>query len=174
MSTEDKVLGIDTIEKYLQSVADLRRMTYTKEDKYPIFEDWLLKHGQAFGTNIALPDGLDVMEQKACYENSTKTIFLGDVDPEEWFYAEGYAVSDSLGIPLPHAWLVNRKGDVLDRTWTYPPGTCHYFGIPFTEDYLTEESFRSGYYGLFLVDGMMYNLDLMIADEEDYRAWPKQ
>lgn len=164
---------LDNIEHYLQQMVDLRMGAYPEPPEgLPIFEGWLLKHGERFGSNIEFD--IPQMPIKQCYENVTKTVIWQDLDPEEWFYAEGYAASESLGLPLQHAWLVNRHGDVIDRTWTYPPGSAAYFGIPFRPEFLLSEIRKNDYYGLFTPDGMMYNIDLLKADPAAFRAWPKE
>jgi hypothetical protein len=139
------------------------------------FERWLLEHGEAMGPNIKRPKGVRLMQKKQCYGNSARSVMHYDVDPTEWFYCEGYAVSETLGLPLEHAWLANRKGEVIDRTWRKETGECAYYGIPFTPAYLLRTLSRTGYFGLFAPTGVTYNDQLMLKDDPaDYRAWEKK
>lgn len=133
---------------------------------------WLLKYGQEFNTNIKRPKGVTLMKLKECYSNSSKTLMFDDLDKNEWFYCEGYAASKSLSLPLEHAWLANKNGDVIDRTWRYSPGDCAYFGVPFKYDYMLNTIMRNRYYGL-LSDGCTYNRQLLQDSPEVFRAWQK-
>jgi hypothetical protein len=147
-------------------------------------ERWLLNHGESFGPNIALPKGVGLMTQKECYSNTLKSLIHRDVDPAEWFYCEGLAVRFDLPVAFEHAWLGNRKGEVIDRTWresgsgkrgrTRPvkAGEAAYYGIPYKLDFAKEQTFRRGYYGLHS-NGIHYNKELIEMDPAVYRAWAK-
>jgi hypothetical protein len=80
-------------------------------------------------------------KQKACFENAGQLALAG------WPYAEGYAVRPSLGIPLPHAWVLDGEGRVVDPTWEHPE-TCHYMGIVVPHDAYLKALVRNRVWGV--------------------------
>ncbi len=137
------------------------------------FKDWLLENGEECGPAIPLPKGMRMKPIKQCYQNSYQALIPGDVDEDEWVYTEGIVVRPDLPIALDHAWLTNRKGEVLDLTLR-DNADASYFGIPFTYDELLRLTLRSGYYGLFN-SGVGYNEDIVGKPVgPGVRAWPKK
>lgn len=86
---------------------------------------------------------------KACFQNATLAALS---HPDQLVYVEGYAVSATLPIPLPHAWLVDGEGNVIDPTW---PDGSEYFGIRFSSDELSEVMLVTRQYGI--LDTLWYN-----------------
>lgn len=129
---------LDHITQYLTMVSDMRG------GRGP--EKFVLDHGIACGPRVDV--GLPLMKAKQCYYNSYTTLTFGYVNPNEWFYCEGYAVRASLMLPMSHAWLVNNAGEVLDRTWREDDDSDDvygYFGVPFRRTYLVKNSLKTGY-----------------------------
>jgi hypothetical protein len=135
----------------------------------PVFHKWLLANGELCGQRVKRK-GLTLMTKKQCYSNSLRTIMNREVDWDEWFYTEGVVASHDLPILIDHAWLTNRKGEVLDRTLR--SNGHSYFGIPFTANAAIEATMRHGYYGLFS-NGMMYNQDI-VGKRVAGRAWRRK
>lgn len=160
---------IDRITDYLARVADLRRQGTLAAMP---FEQWLLDNGEPFGPNHPVPVGLTAFQvMRECYANSARVLMTGRLDRDVWIYAEGYAVRHSLGIPLPHAWLVHRETKaVLDLTWA--EGDASYFGIPYSYEAMIDQMFTREIYGLHF-DEVRENEALMAMDPKDYRAWNK-
>lgn len=79
----------------------------------PMLEAFLLEHGQPYGPRIELPAGVEYGRAKDCYRNAFGQAFLPD---SPYTYVEGYALTPGL-IPVPHAWIVNERGEVIDPTW---------------------------------------------------------
>lgn len=131
-----------------------------------IFDEWLLEHGERFGPTIERPKGVHLGRKKQCYQNSFEAQARN-----EWFYTEGVVFRAGLPIELAHAWLSNRKGEVLDLTLRDQSPDDQYFGIPFKSDYVVEETIKHGYYGLF-GNGIRYNEDVMTSVDKG-RAWKK-
>lgn len=69
-----------------------------------------------------LPEGFKRGKLKACFANAGKLALKG------WPYVEGYAASKSLALPMPHAWVLDGEGGVVDPTWEHPED-CHYMGV---------------------------------------------
>jgi hypothetical protein len=65
------------------------------------------------------------MAAQNCFGNALR---LAERHPD-LTYVEGYAIRDDLVIPMPHAWVADAEGRVIDYTWR-EPGT-EYFGVPF-------------------------------------------
>jgi hypothetical protein len=166
--------GIAVVIEQLKAFSFLKQRM-NKPDDLPMFEDWLLEHGEEMGPNIKRPKGFRLGPMKQCYMNSTKKAMeLYYRGEQEWFYCEGYVVSGKLPIPIAHAWLANRKGEVIDLTLrNYEPGELSYFGIPFQQRYVNETAFVTGYYGVFCPNGVMYNRELLGDSPAKFRAWEK-
>jgi hypothetical protein len=136
------------------------------------FHNWLLENGEAFGPAIKVP-GAMMGAQKECYSNSLQAVVDHAVDSTEWFYTEGVVLAPGLPILIDHAWLSNRKEEVLDLTLRDQDG-AEYYGIPFKPDWAVSATIRHGYYGLFS-DGCTYNKDVVFKPVgRTKRAWKKK
>ena len=136
------------------------------------FHQWLLDNGEEFGPAIRIR-GKPLRKIKQCYSNSMRALMYYSVDKSEWFYTEGVVVTDNLPIMIDHAWLSNRKGEVLDLTLRSQKSAT-YYGVPFKFDHAFTKTMKKGYYGLYS-NGCMYNQDIVgkpVAKRN--RAWPKQ
>lgn len=89
------------------------------------------------------PDhGPRLMKAHNCFNNSARTVFgLTAMDPEGLKYAEGFAQA-STGMWWHHAWVVNKAGLAVDRTW-HLPGR-RYVGVAMTSRELLHGSFAYG------------------------------
>lgn len=88
------------------------------------------------------------MEMGQCYRNAFQ---LASTDPENLTYCEGFAMVPDL-IPLEHAWVVDKKGRVIDPTWS---DGSDYFGVAFDFYWLMDFMAESGHYGVM---GMLHTL----------------
>jgi len=82
---------------------------------------------------------------KMCYQNAGSVALGFHGDYPELTYVEGYAIPADVGIPLQHAWLVDKDGNVIDRTWR--DGVA-YFGIPIPSENLRRIVLRTGVWGV--------------------------
>jgi hypothetical protein len=101
-------------------------------------EALLLQHGRFFKTIRPQPETVPPGDLGDCFTNTFWQVMR---DSGAWRYAEGYAIKDRRTlVPMPHAWVLDAQGRVVDPTWT-PPGVA-YFGVVFP--YVTLLRFRGG------------------------------
>jgi hypothetical protein len=92
-----------------------------------------LRYGRDYRPAPSTPEWLRFGTMNRCFNNAT----LYAVGRDDVWYAEGYAVEPELPLPVPHAWLVNSSGQVIDPTW--PDTRDHtYFGVAFETSFLRE------------------------------------
>lgn len=160
---------LTTVEEIIRWKATARRSLMP--DAAFLFDEWLLEHGERFGAPIKRRGtGYRLGQKKMCYQNSFQAVTAFDADPD-WFYTEGVVWRSGLPIEIDHAWLSNRNGDVLDLTLRDQSPDDQYFGVPFTKEYVIEQTIKHGYYRLFS-NGVLYNTDVMESVAEG-RAWKK-
>lgn len=114
----------------------------TNKLKYTSSEDMVLKEGRNFNPS---PKPADVKQGaiKGCYENAS-LLALGN---SNYTYVEGYALmSHNIDLPIAHAWVVDKGGNVIDNTW--PDMGRAYMGIPLTSPFLLNALEKSKLYGL--------------------------
>lgn len=132
-SVRDVSGDIDDLIAHLEMLAGM-------ENTSRAFATFILGHGRQWEA-AALDDGIKRGVPRGCYRNSQKLLFsdMRRRFPEGLVYVEGYACSGSLNfaLPLPHGWLVDPEGRVVDPTWDEPENST-YFGVPFNEDYVRE------------------------------------
>jgi hypothetical protein len=117
----------------------------------------ILKHGiEGVGVKHDQPPGTP----KECFSNAAHRALEGPFD-----YVEGYGLRASLGIPIHHAWNIDKDGRIIDVTWT-DPEKCHYIGIRFSRSTLRRELLKNEVYGL-LAPFEMLNINLMKEIDRD-------
>ena len=111
---------------------------------YASIEEFVLKFGRAF-PGQSLPPRFRRGQFKLCFKNSK---LMADRYRGELTYVEGFAHSP-LGVEhfAHHAWCIDQKGWVYDRTWGFHPYR-EYFGIPFQYSYVDRIFRRTGEYGV--------------------------
>lgn len=126
----------------------------TKTDKSPkvSWHDVMLKHSTEWKGAI-LPDDVKPGPKKSCFETCQKRAVYEGPSPLE--YCEGQAASESLGVPIPHAWLL-RDGQVIDPVWG--AGDHEYFGMVIPDKYVLETIVRTGCWGSILEAGYLNEL----------------
>jgi hypothetical protein len=109
---------------------------------YTSQEDFILKNGISF-TKIksTLPKSLEYEKMGECFRNAAIIAMEG----KKYIYCEGLAISKKVGFPVNHAWLINKKFEVIDNTWN---DGIEYFGIPFTREFLIQFLLKYKMYGL--------------------------
>lgn len=104
------------------------------------FAGFLLREGQVFEVDDKTYAGRR-MQAQHCFENAALTMQVTDL-----LYAEGYVTV--CGVPIHHAWNVDAKGRVRDRTLQIGSGGHEYFGVAFDPKFVTHGMFVNRYYGL--------------------------
>ena len=82
---------------------------------YPTHMNWFVKNAEIF-TKVNKKTSKILAEKhdckiKECYKNAWECDVMG-----KYRYFEGYAVSQNIPLALHHAWLVDKKGTVIDPT----------------------------------------------------------
>jgi hypothetical protein len=104
-------------------------------------ESVVLKHGQPYKAQ-ALPKGYKRGKERECFKNAFKL-----AEKTGMTYVEGFATPDFLPLPVHHAWVVDKDGNVFDNTWKTPGS--EYFGVPFELDELRTIQLEIETYGAF-------------------------
>lgn len=111
-------------------------------------EATVMRHGRTWtppAPDSPLPEGVELGAAKQCYRNAA----LVALSNPEYTYVEGYAASI---IPIHHAWVVDRDGQVVDPTWHEDNGLSpakEYVGVPFSREFLGRRLVQTGVFGLF-------------------------
>ena len=115
-----------------------------KEWRYKSLQGLVLAHGRAFLDKS--PEAIRQGRIKACYENCYKMA----IADESLTYCEGYAWSNESLFLVPHAWLLDREGRVIEPTpiWSERAAHAAYFGIPFALEYVCDMVERNKEYGI--------------------------
>lgn len=135
--------ALEGIRQYLEALDHLSQR-YLKNGAVQSPHRFMLDNGQAFRVTEATFAGKRGVP-KQCYSNAGQ-IALGS---SELQYAEGYVTS--IGIPIHHAWLVNRHGEVIDPTLRDNDpdfGGRAYFGLVFNKPWYSRALVRSGYWSM--------------------------
>lgn len=128
--------SITTVKEYLATnVERLKQqgIQHSGINGYFCLMDFIFQEGREWkpGT-VCLAKG-----RSACYVHAGKAAMRN----REYTYVEGYA---SLYFPIPHAWIVDKDGLVIETTWS-TMGTS-YYGIPFRTDYIRQQFKKNGHY----------------------------
>jgi hypothetical protein len=92
---------------------------------------FVLKYGQAFQA-APRPKGVRKGRAGSCFANA---LVLAMDKNLNYTYVEGYGCYESHVVH--HAWCINDRKEVLDRTWDKSE-ECSYFGIPFRASFIRE------------------------------------
>ncbi len=121
----DSKLLRDKLLTHLANERELMRgqMKNPRQYHYRGIADFILREGQFFEPR-PLPAEIDFWAIRHCYKNAFWTALQ-----ERFVYVEGYAIGSSNDLPLLHAWNLDHKWFVVDRTWN-PHGRVN-FGVLF-------------------------------------------
>lgn len=107
----------------------------------PTIEGFILEHGRPYKTDAKTFIG---GERHQCYKNTTLAVLS---DPS-LTYVEGYVSVH--GVPIHHAWAVDRDGIVRDFTIPDGKGIQGYFGVPIKTDFALAAQMKRGKYGILV------------------------
>lgn len=97
---------------------------------------------------------------KSCYYNCMKGMY-----PKKYKYFEGYVAMKKIPIPLEHAWLVNKKGEVIDPTLIINSPNdsdrtdSEYFGVEIDKFWLTKKCLKNKKSGPYLLEWVLEKID---------------
>jgi len=105
----------------------------------PSVDKFVLEHGRGYPTDAGSYVGGEV---HLCYKNASLAVIADD----SLTYVEGYI--DVHGVPIQHAWTVNKSGVVRDVTLRDGKGIRGYFGVPIKTRYMERAILDAGVYGV--------------------------
>jgi hypothetical protein len=121
---QTETIEMQQFKGYLQDLAAVMQTIGARTDwKYRGFEQLVLECGTAMQPK-PLPKTIKLGQPTFCYANCQRLVLKN----RNLTYVEGYAMAQSVPLPLQHAWLLNTDGYAIDQTWEIP-GSC-YLGIP--------------------------------------------
>jgi hypothetical protein len=112
---------------------------------YKHMYDIVLKEG-SFYNPAPKPADVRQGQPKQCFTNAAMLAF----ERPDLTYVEGYAIAwGSIPLAQGHAWCVDRKGNVVDNTWSNITGRdgvagTAYFGIPFSTEFVRKTILAKG------------------------------
>jgi hypothetical protein len=105
--------------------------------------EYILRNGREYGP---VKGKCRKMAAQQCFMNATKMA----ADDPELTYVEGWATSE-IGVPVEHAWCVDKDGKIYDPTWTGKtrPVGVEYFGVPFRREQVARVTLMTRVFGIF-------------------------
>lgn len=153
-----QVEGTVALNGYLRKLADIQKMP--EGLKSPA--EFLLENGQNYVVNDKTYEGKrDPMHE--CYKNAT----LAALGNEDRTYVEGYM--NVHGVPIEHAWTVDKTGQVYDSTITPNMGVEGYYGVPFKTDYVLASGLMNKVYGLLGMESKKTIKTLLGGKQKDFK-----
>ena len=166
---------LKTLRDHLQQISDMMeaanlhnaslRGGKPSERPFSSQYDFVLKEGiECEYTGNPRPKGCGVrkMQDQQCFRNAH---IVAMRLPERYAYVEGFALGM---IPVPHAWLIDMDGKVVDPTWNKE--TCaEYIGVPLDLRYVNRIILSREVYGV--VDNWEHDWPILVGDHtpDDYR-----
>lgn len=126
------------ILEYLQAIESMSAEIGRKS-----IEGVVLRHGRSFQPPVnPRPAGIKKGRDRQCYMNSYRI-----ASQMGWTYVEGFAISsDTIAIPVQHAWVVDDKGSVIETTWRR--SGAEYYGIPLEFSFMHKVMLETKCYGI--------------------------
>lgn len=113
---------------------------------YRSYYDLVQQHGTLRRQAIIVPDDpyFETLELGQCYYNA----FQASAD-YGLQYVEGYAMTQTSPFLVPHAWVEEADGTIIDPTWAHLDlpieSQCIYYGVKFAGDFVLERAEATGY-----------------------------
>ena len=134
-----------SLRDYLSTMVGLRGNP-PEGFEYGGVHDFILKNGRAFQSPTSLPSDVRQRKLGLCFMNAYQLV---DGRPD-LTYVEG--IASYKGIPIDHAWAVDKDNHVIDPTWAgnkdYLPGDHKYFGVKIPIETVRKTIFVRGKYGV--------------------------
>lgn len=145
---------IEFLDNHVQMFRGMNRAT--AKWPYNSMYDFILFHGREWAPH-EIKDRMPMGKSRECFLNAALAVMAHD----DLTYVEGLAIPTTVAIPIRHAWLVDNRGRVVDRTWT-PVGHA-YFGVPFKTEYVCRRLAKYVYAGS-LIDDWEHNWPLLTGE----------
>ena len=134
-----------TLREFLERLAGYKREGHNvprrKGWRYLCNEDLILREGVFASKHAPVPRNLRG-RVKMCFPNASRA-----ANGVSRIYCEGFAIAyERVPLAVPHAWLLNPDGEVIDPTWK-DPGYA-YLGIPFDRTFVSKTLLQQGTFGL--------------------------
>jgi len=140
---------ITTIKQHLESRIEFLRskgINHCGINGYFCIMDFILQHGREWNPGtVCWAKG-----RRDCFRHASKAALRN----RDYTYVEGFA---ALLIPVHHAWLVDKNGNVIETTW--PMMGSGYYGIPFRADWVRTQQRESDC--LSIIDQWTYDWKTM-------------
>ena len=149
---------------YMEFMVKMRSgMNKPKGAIYLGMEDFVSKNGELF-TSCKYPKKYIEFrgEKRDCYRNAFQLMMSNS----ELTYVEGYGISKTIPLPIPHAYCVDEEGNVVDPTWD-DQEDCIYFGVKFSSEYTYETIMRTQIYGL--IENYKERFPLYMGKHKDFK-----
>lgn len=148
---------LETMAKFMRSMRDR-----TGDASYASIEEFVLGEGEPMYLtpgDVALRLGTP----KECFRNSTTFV----LEHPDHVYAEGYVLSPKVPVAIHHAWVLDPDGHVLDPTLGWRQGAA-YYGVGFSLPEVLTQIRATGYYGLYVPDGICMS-DLVLGKDPHFQ-----
>ena len=156
---QKQIAGTVTLTGFLHKLGSMQKMPGGMESP----ANFILKNGHPYVANAKTFEGKrDPMHE--CYRNAT----LQALNNKDRTYVEGYVSVH--GVPIEHAWTVDKEGQIYDSTINPDLGISGYFGIPFKRDYVLAAGLLNKKYGLLGYESRKTMEPLLKGKTEGFKA----
>lgn len=134
-------------------------------ERYKSCAEFILRNGRQWNWK-PYPKENRAMRMGYCFANAARLAMRFD---DILIYCEGYALG---GIPMLHAWTVNKEGIVVDPTW-HGRGkqmwtTDDYFGVAIKTEYIAQSAMRTKWHRS-IIDNWYERWPILKDDPELWR-----
>lgn len=134
-----KFLSESQVRTYLKSIEKLQGMSGVKGKN--VINDIMLKYGRVYKPNKNTYRGKRD-EMKQCFANAGKLALFNS----KYTYVEGYVIC--VGVPLHHAWVIDKSGNLIDTTLKDGKNISEYYGVPIKTEFLRKTVLKSKVWGV--------------------------
>ena len=160
-SKEKQQAGVDGIAGFLEMTGGYQKAQYARKGMQAL-NTFVLENGYPYEVNEKSFEGKRAPMHQ-CFSNATKKV----LNNPDLTYVEGFISVH--GVPLHHAWTVDKSGQVFDPTVEGADYIDGYYGIPFSRDYLLRTTLKNGVYGLLGHENPQSLQKLLSGQDKDFK-----